>query len=1101
MPTTLADSHRWIQRLSVAVLVLDAAVMFGAGPPNARSNTRPSLPSLVTSVKPSLNVTSVAFSRDETEIASVSSDGRLLVWDTTSGLQVRTARVPGEVSAQVSFGRAKSTVYVASTAGIVRFDLTKGTMNVIVRGAFDSFALSPDGQWLATVDGSRVILHRLTGMSSSRTLSGSTDSLHQTFPKVVFNDASTELAFVTAQWASVINLKTMTWTPRRPLRGLSVDALAYSKKDGFEMAGCLWKSPEAVHCGLQVQRLRDGTVVLDDPSRRPSQSKFSLDGTQLFTFGAMGKTEQFVRLTIGHPESTLTLEERPANDHPSGAGLRLASSVFSYMIEPSLAGNRIAYMSDNYSEMVIRDLTTQQLTPLGGADLADVGQVAFAEDDQVLLEHQRNVVHAWSTNLGRPFATWTTSGQFAISKSSHLLAAPLDRSRIRLVDLTTLAETQMDGFTNADDVVAIGDGKDPALLWSEREFVTQFHLRRSGQLPADSEVLCTTDMAPIHSSGHSGDFFALFCSPPQGAPILLVGNLSTSKRQRFPATIDVLAVDISSDGRFLATLMRDGAVELTETQSRLKTHIPPPNGASFSSLGFDVRGDLVLGLSDGTVGMWLGGRLSNAQRIHLSSVSALSVAKTGYTLSGSYDGQLGLYNPRTTEILVRMVTIPDGSWLVANSSGLFDGTADALRWANWQESLSQPMIPLDTFFEDFYSPGLLAAAWTGTLPAPPKGASLAEKIRVPGFQNLLGSGTVRIAEENGELKLCLKDRPTSDLLDNLGLTFQGQPQAVSDKNVNFAESSVCRYYVKLPGKQQDYELVNRRSSSAPGRVAPNPPGRRTDLRNATVHIQTIAINKYPKVPELELHYAISDAQKFENYFTKMSEKLNADSSPDQTKIRIWQALTDDRATVATIRARIEQISNESSPNDVVVIFLTGHGSVPPGVEMFYYLTADTTGVSADEVRKGGLSTLMLADALRTMNAKRVVIILDACLSGGSLDSLQKVASAKIKSEETKLQATHGIVDNVGVHIFAAATPLQDAIELNRLGYGIFGQSLVELLNGPPLSMHEIGEQLPARVQALSSGLSMVQTPVFVSIGTDFSLNAIGGNLGVPLIEK
>lgn len=836
---------------------------------------------------------------------------------------------------------------------------------------------------------------------------------------------------------------------------------------------------------------------MNDPSRRPWQPKFSLDGNQLFTFGSIGKTEQFVRLSIAHPESTLVIEERPADDRLSGAGLRLGPSVFSYMIEPSLNGNRIAYMSDHYSELVIRDIPTQHLTPLGGADLADVGQVAFASDDQLLLEYQRNIVHAWSTSLGRPVASWMTSGQFALSRSSHLLAAPLDRSQLRLVDLMTLSETQVKGFTNLDNVVAIGDGKDPAFLWSEREFVTRFHLRRSGQSPANSEVLCTSGMAPIHSTGQSGDFFALLCESPQGTPSLLVGNLSTSERRRFPATIDILAVEIFSDGGFLATLLRNGTIELTDISRRLKTHITPPDDTSFSSLRFDSHDKLDLGLSDGTAAVWLGGRILDAQRIHLSSVTALAVARVGYTLSGSYDGQLALYNPRTTEVLVRMVTTADGNWLVANSSGLFDGTADALRWTNWQQSLSQPMIPLDTFFEDFYSPGLLTAAWTSTSPTPPKGAALAEKIRLPGLRNLLGSGTVRITEESGELRLCLKDRPTSDLLDNLGLTFQGQPQTVSDKDVNFAESSACRYYVKLPGKQHDYELVNRRSQNADGRFALNPRGRMTDLRNATIHIQTIAINKYPEVPELELHYAVFDAQKFENYFSKLSEKLKTDSSPDQTKIRIWQALTDDNATVAGIRARIEKINSESTSNDVVVIFLTGHGAVPPGVEMFYYLTADTTGVSPNEVRKGGLSTLMLADALRTMNAKRVVIILDACLSGGSLDSVQKVASAKIRSERAKLLATHGTSDNAGVYIFAAATPLQDAIELNRLGYGIFAESLVELLKSGPISMYEIGIQLPARVQALSSGLSMVQTPVFVSIGTDFSLNTIGSKSDKP----
>lgn len=56
--------------------------------------------------------------------------------------------------------------------------------------------------------------------------------------------------------------------------------------------------------------------------------------------------------------------------------------------------------------------------------------------------------------------------------------------------------------------------------------------------------------------------------------------------------------------------------------------------------------------------------------------------------------------------------------------------------------------------------------------------------------------------------------------------------------------------------------------------------------------------------------------------------------------------------------------------DVLVLLFSGHGTVPAGQEMFYFVTSDTNGQSPASERDTGLSTAMLAEALRDSGSAR-----------------------------------------------------------------------------------------------------------------------------------
>ena len=93
-------------------------------------------------------------------------------------------------------------------------------------------------------------------------------------------------------------------------------------------------------------------------------------------------------------------------------------------------------------------------------------------------------------------------------------------------------------------------------------------------------------------------------------------------------------------------------------------------------------------------------------------------------------------------------------------------------------------------------------------------------------------------------------------------------------------------------------------------------------------------------------------------------------------------LLDEDATLARIRTALDSVVKASGPNDSVVIFFSGHGALwgdPANPQSgllpveFDIRTPDTTSLSETE----------FSSTLQRISARRLLVLLDACHSGGA----------------------------------------------------------------------------------------------------------------------
>jgi hypothetical protein len=154
-------------------------------------------------------------------------------------------------------------------------------------------------------------------------------------------------------------------------------------------------------------------------------------------------------------------------------------------------------------------------------------------------------------------------------------------------------------------------------------------------------------------------------------------------------------------------------------------------------------------------------------------------------------------------------------------------------------------------------------------------------------------------------------------------------------------------------------------------------------------------------------------------------------------------LSDGQATKPAISDRLDWLARRTGPDDTVLIFFSGHGAQRiGGFEPGEYLCP----VEADwyNLRGSAISDEEFTTALRAIRARRVVVFLDACHSGGV--GQPKDAALQIKAGLS--EATYDrLAEGRGRAVIASCRPDEVSWELPGMRNGLFTHYLLKGLRG------------------------------------------------------
>lgn len=183
-------------------------------------------------------------------------------------------------------------------------------------------------------------------------------------------------------------------------------------------------------------------------------------------------------------------------------------------------------------------------------------------------------------------------------------------------------------------------------------------------------------------------------------------------------------------------------------------------------------------------------------------------------------------------------------------------------------------------------------------------------------------------------------------------------------------------------------------------------------------------------------------------------------------------LTDDAATKEQICTELDSIV-DCDEEDLVVVSFSGHGT-----ETHELVTYDT---QVEDLQGTGLPLSDLAALLHSIPAKRLLLFLDCCFSGGmdtKVISIESI-SRDWESVDHKLNQLAG----EGRLVFTASAADEPAWENQRTGHGNFTHFLLEALQGPAdvvengtLKLYRLLEYVTQRVSAAAQEFGQSQRP-------------------------
>lgn len=160
-----------------------------------------------------------------------------------------------------------------------------------------------------------------------------------------------------------------------------------------------------------------------------------------------------------------------------------------------------------------------------------------------------------------------------------------------------------------------------------------------------------------------------------------------------------------------------------------------------------------------------------------------------------------------------------------------------------------------------------------------------------------------------------------------------------------------------------------------------------------------------------LHFAVADATSFNRFLTDPRRG----GFPRDNVI----FLTNQAATRDNIARAFDKIRNMAEPDDLVVMYMSSHGTPPEKFGGVFIVTYDTEVRPRERVWHTSLTETMIKDFVEGLRAKRLVMILDACYSNGAYRKVPGFLPPGGKSLGASDSEGHGISREYGARLIGA----------------------------------------------------------------------------------
>jgi len=743
--------------------------------------------------------------------------------------------------------------------------------------------------------------------------------------------------------------------------------------------------------------------------------------------------------------------------------------------------------------------------------------------------------------------------------NNRLLTGSADGTA-RIWDLAGNAVATLKGHTDAITALAFApDGK--ALLANSADGTIRKWRLNSGDLqqfpghreenavvavsPDGDFFLTTDDNGVVHRRDLSGQTLQTYRTSsavsavafsPDGKFVLAGSNrdsvyiwdLTGQTHRTFWVSTRINALAMSPSGLSVVTAGKNGATQCWDLSGNELLSVGRSDNVEVLAVAFSPDGQSILtGTYNGIAKLW--DRATGAQKMvfdrrTFGGASAVTFAPDGQSaVVGHKNGTTKIWDIASGKPRATLIELDSTDWVVTTPDGLFDASPSAMQLMYYVQGLE--VIELGQLKDRYYEPGLLARV-VGLAEGDLRQVSGLGNRALPLFP-LLQEATV----EGDKIRIRLEER--SGGIGAVVVLLDGRIEMIPDANpkrLREFEIDLSAYADWLyPDQPNALSLVlydkENLLPSAPHPITYPPEGTRSkggpdtapvssilDRRNEalanTLYALVIGTSDYAGTA-LDLRFPDQDASKFKEALETYGAPLFADRM--HLKL-LTTAKNGAPPTKAAIQAALAEFAAKAEPKDILLVFLSGHGTTWPEnspAGKFYYLTANNSSfdlADADNFRHA-IAQDSLQAWIRQIKARKRTLILDACNSGEVVKSLDIGAKGNLNSDQRR--ALERMSDRSGFFVLASSSADKKSYEDPRFGHGLLTYSLLnkmpEVAARDQYNYVDVGklfQEVREDVPKLAAALDKQQEPKLIGM-EDFTIGIIqeGTTVRLPSEKK
>lgn len=462
-------------------------------------------------------------------------------------------------------------------------------------------------------------------------------------------------------------------------------------------------------------------------------------------------------------------------------------------------------------------------------------------------------------------------------------------------------------------------------------------------------------------------------------------------------------------------------------------------GAALAQLAIDAGGSrLALVAADGSVFVVdLGRAASEARRMErrIDGARTCAFGADGTVLFvGSESGTVTVVDPVQSRVIATLASDGRDAWTVATPEGWFDGeggrNGDVLALERGDSGVGTRLAEA----LGLRRPGLLGALYRGDAVLAPVVLPVPEPAAALGI-------LVSAASDSASAEVRVDDAIGLGAADSVRVLHDG-------RTVGILRAGALALTVPLAPGPNHFEGVLTRGSGQVAVKRTTVDGARRDGSGVDLYVIAIGINEYQR-PSLRLSRARDDARAIGRLFERRA-------APLPFRRVIARVLVDGEATRENVLAALDECRQSARVQDAVVVYFAGHGmGTGSGSRADYAMLMRDAELGADGApRSGVVGCLDLTAALRSILARKQLVILDACESGRA----NPFGAAFLARGTSPLQVVKDLARAEGQYLIAASGRDQQAYEVPGLPHSLLTEALLSGLgeDGLPRAATEDG---------------------------------------------